>query len=232
MNVALRRGRQTKERKLLEVRPLTREDLLKLKENRSNVPLIQQFRDTHHRMAMLFATGLRVKEIALRSGYSVSRVLQYSSDPAFQNLVAHYREQVTEQFKESVDDYFEIATSNMVKAERQIAEKLDEADEDGTLLPTRELIAISRDAADRFGYGKKQMNVNVNVDFAAQLEARIRNSEKVIEAKPVGSGGKHTPIVPSPTHTAVALPATSLPRATRGSMTNSLSPTFVRRKIG
>jgi hypothetical protein len=177
---------------------------------------------------MLFATGLRVKEIALRSGYSVSRVLQYSSDPAFQNLVSHYREQVTEQFKESVDDYFDMATSNMLKAERQIAEKLDEADEDGTLLPTRELIAISRDAADRFGYGKKQMNVNVNVDFATQLEKAIARSGKVIDstAKPVQGR-----IAQSPLPVAIQdrpAPATVPPRPTRV-LVSKPEPTFVRR---
>jgi hypothetical protein len=55
----------------------------------------------------------------------------------------------------------------MNKAERQLEDHLDTADERDELLPVRELVAITTDRMDRFGYGKKSMNLNVNVDFAA-----------------------------------------------------------------
>ena len=228
MSVALRKGRQTKERVIHEIRSLTREDLLRLKEKR-DIPKVQRFRDTHHRLARLCAAGLRTDEVAERSGYSRSRVLMFSSDPAFMELVAHYRQTVTEGFKEGVDEYFELATGNMVMAERQIREKLEEADEEGQLLPTRELIAISRDAADRFGYGKRQTNVNVNVDFAAKLEQAIARSGKTIEAKPVGPSGSSAPgdVRPTP---AAALPApTQPPRKTQA---QPVAGPLFRRKLG
>ena len=69
----------------------------------------------------------------------------------------------------------------MTKAERQISDRLDEADETGESLPIRDLVAVSRDAADRLGLGKKSTVTNLNVDFAAKLEAAIGRSAKIIE---------------------------------------------------
>jgi hypothetical protein len=86
---------------------------------------------------------------------------------------------VTEEWRDEQDRLAALAVSNMHKAERMISEKLDAADEAGETLPTRELIAITSDRMDRFGYGKKNMNVNVNVDFASKLEAAITRSRKV-----------------------------------------------------
>lgn len=192
--MTLSRGAMKKDRPVLAMRELTREDLPKLKVKRTS-PIITRFRDPHHNVARLLAMGLRTFQVAERTGYSHSRILAFSADPAFNELIARYREQVTEQYKESVDDYMQLATSNMLKAERMIAEKLDEADENNELPPTRELIAISRDAADRFGYGKRQMNVNVNVDFASQLEKAIARSGKTIDANPV-KGPRPLPAAP------------------------------------
>ena len=78
----------------------------------------------------------------------------------------------------------ELAVSNMVKSERMIAEHLDKADEEGELLPLSQLDTISQGRMDRFGYGKKQTNLNVNVDFAAQLEKARQRSAKVIDSPP------------------------------------------------
>lgn len=158
---------------------------------------LKRFKDPHHKAARLIASGVRpLERVAAMCGYAVSRIYTLNVDPAFQELVARYRPEVLDGFKEGVDDYYEVATSNMLKAERMLAEKLDGADEEGELLPTRDLIAISRDAADRFGYGKKQTNLNVNVDFAAQLEKAIKRSGKeprTIDAKAVS-------VQPSPQH--------------------------------
>lgn len=163
-----------------EVRPITKDDLQGLREPAARYR-IQRLRDSHHNMARLFALGLSNSEVAARTGFSLQTTCLYHNDPAIKELIEHYRGQVTDAWRESVDNYMELATQNMIKAERQISDKLDAADEAGELLPTRELIAISRDAADRFGYGKKTTNLNVNVDFAAKLEAARKRSNKVIE---------------------------------------------------
>lgn len=171
------------DRAILGVRELVRDDLSALREKRK-APAVGRFKDSHHRMARLFATGMRHKQVAAQCGYSLIRVQTIHPDPAFQELIAHYRKEVTAAFAEAVDDYYEVATSNMLKAERMLADKLDQADEADETLPTRELISISRDAADRFGYGKRQTNLNVNVDFAAQLEKAIKRSGKTIDGGP------------------------------------------------
>lgn len=167
-----------------EPRPLTREDLALLKEKRPDKPIIQRLRDPHHKLARLLAMGVKNAEAGAIAGYSIARVMTLQNDPAFKQLIEEYRGIVTESWKEQVDEYMSLAVSNMVKSERQIAEHLDRADEEGELLPLSKLDTISQGRMDRFGYGKKQTNLNVNVDFAAQLEKARQRSGKQIEARP------------------------------------------------
>lgn len=185
--MTLHRGRIGKSVEILGIRELTRDDLTCLREPRQ-VSAAQKLRDPHHRLARLIASGIRLGEAADRAGYSYSRAAVLHADPTFQDLVANYRKQVDAAFVQSQDEYYDLATSNMRKAERMIAEKLEAADAEGETLPTRDLIAISRDAADRFGYGKKQTNLNVNVDFAAKLEKAIQRSSVARGTPPVIEG--------------------------------------------
>lgn len=181
----IRKGAIPKPKRILGVRPLTRDDLRLLEEKRET-NVAKRLRDPHHNLARLIAAGNRDAHIL--AGYSYGRMAQLQKDPTFLNLVEHYRGVVNETFKDNRDEYHELLFSNQVKAERQIAEKLEAADEEGELLPTRDLIAIARDGADRTGYGKKQTNLNVNVDFAAQLERAITRSGKVLELRPTLPG--------------------------------------------
>lgn len=174
------RGAVPKANLIEGVRELTKSDLSKLTATRT-VPVIKRLRDPHHRLARLVASGLRLREAAAQAGYSYGSLTILQKDPAFIELVAHYRKIVVEGFAESQEAFYELATGNMLKAERHIAERIEEKEEEGELLSIREALAISRDAADRFGYGKKQTNVNVNVDFAARLERASRRSATVIE---------------------------------------------------
>lgn len=191
--MTLHRGKIAREPIVLNVRALTRDDLMVLRQdgdnqtNRVGVGIPERLRDPHHRLARLVAAGLRPDEIVARSGYSYSRYSTIKNAPAFKELVDKYRGKVNEAFEREQDTFMQLATQNMVVAERMIAEKLEEHDENGTLPPVRELIAISRDAADRFGYGKRQTNLNVNADFASMLEAaRGRSAKaKTIEATAV-----------------------------------------------
>jgi len=145
------------------------------------VSAVKRFRDPHHRVARLFASGLKLKEVAERCGYSYNRISQLANDPAFQELIAKYRMKVDKAFVENIDDFYEQATSNMRTAERMIAEKLEKADEDDYDIPLKTLVDISGDRMDRFGYGKRQTNLNVNADFASLLEKAIARSGKTIE---------------------------------------------------
>jgi hypothetical protein len=193
--MTLHRGKIARAPTISNVRALTRDDLGILKEKRvpisqsANGGVVQRLRDPHHRIARLIAAGLRNDEVCQRSGYSITRVMVLKADPAFQELIAKYREKIDASWVKEQDDFQSLAMANMVKAEAMIAEKLEAAEETGEFLPTRELIAISRDAADRFGYGKRQTNLNINGDFAALLEKAIARSEpaklKLIESSTI-----------------------------------------------
>lgn len=178
----LHRGRLPATLDILSIRELTREDLACLRATRTT-SAVSKLRDPHHRLARLIASGLKVNEAAARAGFSAARAYVLHVDPTFQNLVTEYRKDVQTAFVAGQDDYYTTATANMLKAERQLAERLDKADEEGELLPVRDLIAISRDGADRFGYGKKTTNLNVNVDFAAKLEAARKRSDNTRNGK-------------------------------------------------
>lgn len=208
---------------LTKVRPLERSDLAELREPRAKDNVVARFRDPHLRLARLIASGLRLDEAAARAGYSYNRASILRNDPAFEDLVTKYRARVDEAFVEEQTEFHQLATSNMLKAERMIAETLDQADENEELLPVRTLISISRDAADRFGYGKKDTRLNINVDFAAKLEATIARSTKsprVIESSVVSSNDgcapapqtltrqEHSPpdLIPVGSHPSVGVP--------------------------
>lgn len=192
--------------KAFEVRELSRDELTRLHEPRAKLPSLQRIRDSHHQLARLFASGLRIREVSERSGYSVSYITKIYPDPAFQELIAQKRAVVDEAWRESQDEYQELLLRNMIAAERHIADRIDECDETGELLPVKTAIAISRDAADRMGYGKKQTNLNVNVDFAKNLEAMLRRSGK--------SGAPLTSVIPG----------APLPPPTRSPSIESLAP--------
>lgn len=211
--MTLHRGKIAKNPEILSVRALTREDLVLVLEKRTGSdgrPIqgaVARFRDPHHRVARLFASGLRIGEVIERCGYSHQRVHQLYSDPAFQDLIAKYREKVDQAFAENADEFYETATANMRVAERMIAERLEKADEEDIDIPLKTLVDISADRMDRFGYGKKQTNLNVNVDFASKLENAISRSgkAKVIEA-------------------AAILPGQSMPQSPVGGETPSCPP--------
>lgn len=167
---------------------LTATDLERLREPRYVCSSPAKLRDSHHRIARLAAAGLRMNEIAAKTGYGYVRVRDLLASPAMDELVAQYRKKVDEAFIESQDEFFELATANMLAAERHISDHIAELDSTGDLLPVRTALAISRDAADRFGYGKKTQQTNINVDFAAALEKAIARSGKTIEGA-VGTAG-------------------------------------------
>lgn len=169
------------------IEPLTKADLEILRQPREQAPWQPKtLRDSHHRIARMFAAGLRQREIAEITGYTTTRLGILRRSPAMIELVAEYRKDVHEAWVKAQEGYAEIATSNMIAAERHIADYIDELDAKDELLPVRTALAISRDAADRFGFHKKSTNFNVNMDFAAQLEAAIKRSGKVVEGEAEG----------------------------------------------
>jgi hypothetical protein len=188
----LRPGRQTTEKPALgEIRSLAREDLALLAETRPKTQL-QSLRDKHHRIARAVASGMSNGEIASVCGISYNRVSILNQDPAFAELVAHYRALVTADWIEAADPVIDFLGSVRTKSLAMLEDKLVAAEEQGEFLPTRELVSMAELGLDRTGYGKVNKNVNINVDFAAQLEAARNRSRTAREANPV----RETPTPP------------------------------------
>lgn len=152
---------------------------------RNDAPLrkgmVAKFRESHHVLAKLMAKGLKQNDIAARTGYSETWIAQLHNDPAFQELLTKYRDLDTQLFVEGRDEFYTLATKNMIQAERQLSDKMDDLDEEGEMLPTRELVSIVADRADRFGYGKRETKFNVKVDFADALQRAIKRSGKTVD---------------------------------------------------
>lgn len=181
----LHRARIATPARIISVRPLTREDLEALRARRVQ-PRVKALTAFHHRVARMVAFGYKVVQIMALTGISYSRLSSLKADPAFQELVAQYIDKLTEAEITRLDEMTETATSNMLRAERQIEDHLDESDESGELLPLKTLLAITSDRADRFGYPKrKEISGNVTIDFAKRIEKAMAASGRgaVIDVK-------------------------------------------------
>lgn len=176
----MQRGATAKPIPIGQPEPLIAADLERLKENRSAPTTVKKLRDSHHMVARLTAAGLRPGEVAEACGYTRERVTALLKSPAIQELVAKYRSKVDVKYEERIDAFLAYRTKNMVAMERHISDHIDEADESGELIPIRTALAYSADSADRFGYGKKTQQTNINVDFAANLERTLARSKGAI----------------------------------------------------
>lgn len=153
---------------------------------------IKSIRDPHHLLAKYFAMGYGTSEAAEQAGYSISRASILRGDPAFSELVEQYRERITGVQLEAVDEYYAAANRVRAKSMRMIEEKLDgitNVDE----TPFRDLVMIHSDLADRTGYPKRSVAVNVNVDFAARLDQAIVASNKAKLLNPSGAASSLLP---------------------------------------
>lgn len=180
-----------------EPRELTRQDLTRLQEPGRGMASIQRLRASHHRIAMLKAMGWSNVKIAADVGMTRERVGQLLQAPAMADLVAQKEKEKQAADAEAWDAYLEAKRTNMLAAERHIADRFDQLDEEGELMPVREALAVSADAADRLGYAKRTVNTNVNVDFGARLDQAIARSGKVIEAVAEAPVPAPVPLSPS-----------------------------------
>ena len=148
-------------------------------------PSYLRFRETHHAIARMFAGGWTISKVSRETGYSRRRLNIMLSDPAFQDLIAEKAKSLEEKIEEGADLFHEDYNKLMRRALGYVAEKWDEHEDNGETPPFRELFAILKDGAARFGYSAKHVRVNVNADFAVRLDHAIDRSAKVIEHKPL-----------------------------------------------
>lgn len=161
---------------IFDIREVTRADLAHLSVKREG-NVVQTLRDRHHLIARAIASGMSNMEIASTCGIAYNRISVLKGDPAFADLIAHYRGIITAEWV-GQDTVIEYMRTNALKAQAMISDKLDAAEEKGEFLPIRDLVSIAELGLDRTGYGKVNKNLNVNVDFAANLEAARKRSSR------------------------------------------------------
>ena len=172
-------GRPAKSPEVISVRDLTEDEVRAMRPGKSAA--VKAFKDSHHLVARLFAAGLRPGEVAERAGYSGNRISTLLADPSFQNLISEYRREENIAFALTRDDYYDRATRARNIALRLVEDKLADVDPDDVTI--RELMGIHDSLADRTGYGKRSTQVNVNVDFAAQLDRAIKRSASAADTE-------------------------------------------------
>ena len=115
---------------------------------------------------------MKESDAAMACGYVLSRVSVLKSDPAFQELLAFYREDTSQQYRDMHSRLAGIASD----AVDEIAERL-EADSllEEKSISLGQLLEIAKMGADRSGHGPQSSStVNVNVGIAGRLEQARR----------------------------------------------------------
>lgn len=145
--------------------------------------VVLKLRDSHHRIAMLFASGFKTHEVARDTGYSLSYISNLRGDPALCDLIAFYHDQHIEPgYIDSIRSFQGKMIRLREMASDQLLEHVQEAQESGEKLRVRELLAMVGDSADRTGFGKHQIH-EVKHTFAAQLDKALERSSQVIELR-------------------------------------------------
>jgi hypothetical protein len=187
------RGRKALRLNVSKKRDLTQSDVESLWDIpegglESSTNQILKIRNTHHALARLIAEGRKQVEVSAITGYSPSYISTIQHDPAFKNLVAYYKSQVEETFT-SVHE--RLAALSMLSAE-ELQERLATDPDSFTNRELNELLTI---AADRTGFGpqSRNVNVNVNVDFASRLEAARRRAGIGEDTTPSSAEGPQSP---------------------------------------
>lgn len=171
------RGRAAKPLAVAVERELEEADLALLGEEKgSQAPALKRISDRHHSLARMLAGGMPEGEAAVYCGYSLSRVSILKDDPAFQELLAFYRENVEREYM----DLHQRLSGLAQDAAAELSIRLEEKPED---ISIGQLMEITKMGADRTGHGPQSSstNLNVNVDMAGRLEAARKRAAQVRE---------------------------------------------------
>ncbi len=130
------------------IRDLTAEDISSLSRRAAygsqQGGLIQKLRAPHHTLARLLAEGKKHPECAIVTGYGVEYICMLERDPAFQELVAYYKENVAAAY---VNVHERLAALGTIAME-ELLERLSDAEQVKKMTPGA-LREIMNDALDR-----------------------------------------------------------------------------------
>lgn len=172
-------GRPAAHPEVYEIAPLSQEEIDNFvpAETSQEAGSMKRLRDSHHRIAHLFAMGLRNFEIMEITGYSAARLSTLRASPAMEELVAKLRLEVQEFRQTEADHKFQTLNRLHVLAAGELIDRFED-DEDRAKLSNGHLVAIVADTADRIGYPKRRESVTLDQSFAARLDRAIERSDK------------------------------------------------------
>ena len=130
------------------------------------LPELKNIRHTHHRLAQYIAGGMEDSRAAVLCNYSINRVSILKSTPAFQELLAHYKATVDEEFT----DFVSVAAGLGLDALQELQRRLDETPEQFSV---NALLELTKTVADRSGNApvSRSLNVNMNLGLGDRLKA-------------------------------------------------------------
>lgn len=192
-------GRPTAHPEVYEIAPLSQEELDNFVPAEAGVEtnLMTKIKDSHHRIAHLFAMGYQNVEIAEITGYSTQRLMILRKSPAMDELVAVLRREVQQVRQVEADHKFVTLNRLHALAAGELIDRFED-DEQRAKLSNGHLVSIISDTADRIGYPKRRESVNLDQSFAARLDRAIERSTKVIEGEvlPPSSSPQPQPVSP------------------------------------
>lgn len=154
-------------------------------------PAISKLRERHHALARHLAEGKTPGEAALLTRYTQSRVSILLGDPAFRDLVEHYRANVNAEFVDFQRKLSELA----IDAAHVLQERLEDAPDE---ISDAMLLRVVEVGADRTGHGPSQKSeVNVRIGLASRLsEARARVATATAEGDISGKAPQMIDVTP------------------------------------
>lgn len=170
------------------VRPLEASDLELLSKERGTqkpktMSSLSRLSERHRNLARLLAIGKPGWECAAITGYTESHISILQSDPAMQNLIKHYREEVDIVYTQTNEKIAQLAGTAV-----DILQDRLEDPEKAEKMSDGQLLQIAAFAADRSGNGPaSKSEVNVTIGVAERLEAARKRvlASRLIEAKAV-----------------------------------------------
>ena len=107
---------------------------------------LMRLRWSHHRLAQSLAQGMREFEASAVTGYAPGTISGLKRDPAFQELIAHYRERMQEQVLDQVGRMAAISADALEVLHERILESPEKMTNDA-------LLRVAQLTLDRSGHG-------------------------------------------------------------------------------
>lgn len=164
-------------------RQLTKEDILRLAlepKVKVGAPVLQKLRASHHRAALELARGKDAIEVATIVGRTPQRIRDLLKDPAFNNLVAYYQDQIIETVVDQAQDVQEAWVDIVQVAQAEILDRLEDPAKLAGI-PIGELRQLATAGSDRTVAPPKQATPMINAPEKVTFDI---GDKKIIDVTP------------------------------------------------